>query len=75
MRNALPNAAFIGFTGTPLMAGEELTRQVFGDYVSIYNWTRPALTKIRKPAWTGSSSANTSSSPAKTAWKKSPKIS
>jgi type I restriction enzyme R subunit len=38
MRNALPNAAFIGFTGTPLMAGEELTRQVFGDYVSIYNF-------------------------------------
>ncbi|MGO9272069.1 MAG: type I restriction endonuclease subunit R [Terriglobia bacterium] len=38
MRNALPNAAFIGFTGTPLMAGEEKTRQVFGDYVSIYNY-------------------------------------
>ncbi|HEY9086845.1 MAG TPA: type I restriction endonuclease subunit R [Anaerolineaceae bacterium] len=38
MRNALPNAAFIGFTGTPLMAGEERTRQVFGDYVSIYNF-------------------------------------
>lgn len=38
MRNALPNAAFIGFTGTPLMAGEEKTREVFGDYVSIYNF-------------------------------------
>ena len=38
MRNALPNAAFIGFTGTPLMVGEEKTRQVFGDYVSIYNF-------------------------------------
>ncbi len=38
MRNALPRAAFIGFTGTPLMAGEEKTRQVFGDYVSIYNF-------------------------------------
>jgi type I restriction enzyme, R subunit len=38
MRNALPNAAFIGFTGTPLMSGEERTRQVFGDYVSIYNF-------------------------------------
>jgi type I restriction enzyme R subunit len=38
MRNALPKAAFIGFTGTPLMAGEERTRQVFGDYVSIYNF-------------------------------------
>jgi type I restriction enzyme R subunit len=37
MRNALPRAAFLGFTGTPLMAGEEKTREVFGDYVSVYN--------------------------------------
>lgn len=38
MRNALPESAFIGFTGTPLMVGEEKTREVFGDYVSIYNF-------------------------------------
>jgi type I restriction enzyme R subunit len=38
MRNALPNAAFLGFTGTPLMAGEELTKAVFGEYVSVYNF-------------------------------------
>jgi type I restriction enzyme R subunit len=38
MRSALPNASFIGFTGTPLMAGEEKTREVFGDYISIYNF-------------------------------------
>jgi len=38
MRSALPNAAFIGFTGTPLMAEEELTKEVFGDYVSVYNF-------------------------------------
>ncbi|CAM3926688.1 type I restriction endonuclease subunit R [Deinococcus marmoris] len=38
MRLALPNASFIGFTGTPLMAGEEKTREVFGDYVSVYNF-------------------------------------
>jgi type I restriction enzyme, R subunit len=38
MRNALPNAAFIAFTGTPLIAGEERTKEVFGDYVSIYNF-------------------------------------
>jgi type I restriction enzyme R subunit len=38
MRNALPKAAFIGFTGTPLMVGEERTKEVFGDYVSIYNF-------------------------------------
>jgi type I restriction enzyme, R subunit len=38
LRNALPKAAFIGFTGTPLMAGEQKTRQVFGNYVSVYNF-------------------------------------
>ena len=38
MRTALPNAAFIAFTGTPLIAGEEKTRQVFGDYVSVYDF-------------------------------------
>jgi type I restriction enzyme, R subunit len=38
MRNALPNARYIGFTGTPLMAGEEHTREVFGDYVSTYDF-------------------------------------
>jgi type I restriction enzyme R subunit len=39
MRRALPKAAFIGFTGTPLMAkGEEKTRETFGDYVSQYNF-------------------------------------
>lgn len=38
MRDALPKAAFIAFTGTPLIVSEEKTRQVFGDYVSIYNF-------------------------------------
>lgn len=38
MRHALPKASFIGFTGTPLMVGEEKTREVFGDYVSVYNF-------------------------------------
>ena len=38
MRNALPRASYIAFTGTPLIAGEEKTRGVFGDYVSIYNF-------------------------------------
>lgn len=41
MRKTLPNAAFIGFTGTPLLAhGEEKTRATFGDYVSIYNFAQ-----------------------------------
>ena len=38
MRNALHGAVFLAFTGTPLMVGEERTRQVFGDYVSIYSF-------------------------------------
>jgi type I restriction enzyme R subunit len=39
MRTALPNASFLGFTGTPLIAGDvERTRQVFGDYVSTYSF-------------------------------------
>src|SRR5260370_8396661 len=40
MRSALPKAAFIGFTGTPLMAGEERTKERFGKYVSIYTFTK-----------------------------------
>ncbi len=38
LRSALPNARFLAFTGTPLMGGEEATRQVFGDYVSRYDF-------------------------------------
>ena len=41
MRNALPNAAFLGFTGTPLIKGDdERTREVFGEYVSVYDFAR-----------------------------------
>lgn len=40
MRAALPNAAFIAFTGTPLLVGEEKTKEEFGDYVSIYNFNQ-----------------------------------
>ncbi len=49
MRRALPNAAFIGFTGTPLMAGEERTRDVFGDYVSVYNFKQSIDDKATVP--------------------------
>ncbi|MBN1641910.1 MAG: type I restriction endonuclease subunit R [Anaerolineae bacterium] len=38
MRDAMPNAAFLAFTATPLIVGEERTRQVFGDYVSVYSY-------------------------------------
>jgi type I restriction enzyme R subunit len=37
MREALPNATFVGFTGTPLTAGDKITKQVFGDYTDVYD--------------------------------------
>jgi len=40
MRNALPNASYIGFTGTPLFKEDEITRRVFGEYVSTYDFQR-----------------------------------
>ncbi|MCL2723744.1 MAG: type I restriction endonuclease subunit R [Polyangiaceae bacterium] len=40
MRDALPNASFIGFTGTPIEAADKSTRAVFGDYISIYDIQR-----------------------------------
>lgn len=58
MRAALPNASFIGFTGTPLIRGDESrTREVFGDYVSVYDFaqsvrdgaTVPLFYEARKP--------------------------
>ena len=57
MRNALPNAAFLAFTGTPLIVTEEKTKEVFGDYVSVYNFrdsvqdraTVPLYYENRKP--------------------------
>ena len=40
MRLALPNAAFIGFTGTPLFNQDEITKRIFGAYVSRYDFKR-----------------------------------
>lgn len=40
LRNALPNASYIGFTGTPLFKDDEITRRVFGGYVSTYDFQR-----------------------------------
>jgi len=40
MRLALPNASFIGFTGTPLFKHDELTRRIFGNYISRYDFKR-----------------------------------
>ncbi|WP_129596558.1 type I restriction endonuclease subunit R [Methanohalophilus profundi] len=40
MRDALPNASFLGFTGTPLFKDDELTKRIFGGYVSTYDFQR-----------------------------------
>lgn len=40
MRDALPNATFIGFTGTPIDLADRSTREMFGDYVDIYDMTQ-----------------------------------
>ncbi len=40
MREALPDASFIGFTGTPLFKDDEITRRIFGDYISTYDFQR-----------------------------------
>ena len=49
MRNAIPNASFIGFTGTPLFNEDEITRRVFGDYVSTYDFQRAVEDKATVP--------------------------
>lgn len=51
MRNAIPNASFIAFTGTPLIAGEERTREVFGEYVSIYNFRQSIEDRATVPLY------------------------
>jgi len=51
MRAALPNAVFIAFTGTPLIASEERTREVFGDYVSIYDFQQSVDDGATKPLY------------------------
>ena len=50
MRQALPNAAFLAFTGTPLIQGEEeRTRQVFGEYVSVYDFRQSVEDRATVP--------------------------
>lgn len=51
MRNALPNASYIGFTGTPLFSDDEITRRVFGGYVSTYDFQRAIEDKATVPLY------------------------
>ncbi|HEV58976.1 MAG TPA: HsdR family type I site-specific deoxyribonuclease, partial [Phycisphaerales bacterium] len=51
MREALPNASFIGFTGTPIELTDKNTRAVFGDYISIYDIERAVEDKATVPIY------------------------
>ena len=47
----MPKALFLAFTGTPLIAGEVRTKEVFGDYVSIYNFQQATITVVKLMWW------------------------
>ncbi len=51
MRNALPQANYIGFTGTPLFKDDEITRRTFGDYVSTYDFQRAVADRATVPLY------------------------
>jgi len=51
MRDALPNASFIGFTGTPIELMDKNTRAVFGDYISVYDIQRAVEDKATVPIY------------------------
>ncbi|MGB9898913.1 type I restriction endonuclease subunit R, partial [Thermanaerothrix sp.] len=51
IRDALPNASFIGFTGTPIELTDRNTRAVFGDYISIYDIKRSIEDKATVPIY------------------------
>jgi type I restriction enzyme R subunit len=51
MRDALPNASFIGFSGTPIEKTDANTRAVFGDYISIYDIQRAVADKATVPIY------------------------
>jgi type I restriction enzyme R subunit len=51
MRDALPHASFIGFTGTPIEVTDKNTRAVFGDYISIYDIQRAVVDKATVPIY------------------------
>jgi len=51
MRDALPNASFVGFTGTPIERTDANTRQVFGDYISVYDIQRAVVDGATVPIY------------------------
>ena len=51
IRNSLPNATYIGFTGTPISAQDRSTREVFGDYIDIYDMTQAVEDGATRPVY------------------------
>ena len=51
IRNSLPNATYIGFTGTPISSQDRNTREVFGDYIDIYDMTQAVEDGATRPVY------------------------
>lgn len=51
IRDSLPNATYIGFTGTPISAKDRSTREVFGDYIDIYDMTQAVEDGATRPVY------------------------
>ena len=51
IRNTLPNATYIGFTGTPISSADRSTRDVFGDYIDIYDMTQAVEDGATRPVY------------------------
>lgn len=51
IRNSLPNATYIGFTGTPISAKDRSTKEVFGDYIDVYDMTQAVEDGATRPVY------------------------
>lgn len=51
IRNSLPNATYIGFTGTPVSSKDRSTREVFGDYIDVYDMTQAVEDGATRPVY------------------------
>ena len=51
IRNSLPNATYIGFTGTPISSKDRSTREVFGDYIDVYDMTQAVEDGATRPVY------------------------
>ena len=51
IRNSLPNATYIGFTGTPISSADRSTREVFGNYIDIYDMTQAVEDGATRPVY------------------------